>query len=307
MTWPGLAVRLASLSALAVIATGCQATVDAAPKPALKLACSDPETTSLGVPTARRPAELTTSGGRLSFVVTALPPGSIFGEVEDTEVHLNDPDTPSEPVFRVTALLQQPGVVDVEAGTYSLLNTNRGGIEVRTCPDVTLSDVEPATPDRRGNAGSLVALASSGGVRVRAPRRVEGRTWTASFGTLLCVAEGGEDVSIVRVDHNATVQPVSVTSFVRTAGGRVTPIASKTGGVRGLAGGVRPARGAHVSETCPGTPRVTELLVVVKATTAGAAIKDFRITYDDAGVTRTLTVPWSMEMCGSKVKRRGCR
>lgn len=82
----------------------------------------------------------------MRFVVTALPPGSIFGEINDTEVWLSDPATSEEALFRVRASPQQPGVVDVDAGTYSVLNTNRGGIEVEVCPDVTLSDVEPATP-----------------------------------------------------------------------------------------------------------------------------------------------------------------
>ncbi len=126
---------------------GCRAAPQSPPAPALEMSCDNPVATSLGAPTARRPARLTTSGGRLRFVVRDLPPGSIFGEVEDTEVQLGDPASPTEALFRVTASPQQPGVVDVDAGTYSVLNTHNGGIEVEVCPGVTLSDVEPALPD----------------------------------------------------------------------------------------------------------------------------------------------------------------
>lgn len=130
-----------------VAVAGCRTTSDAPPEPPVEMSCDDPVASDLGVPTVRRPARLTTSGGRLRFVVTVLPTGSIFGEIEDTEVQLSDPGAPTEALFRVTASPQQPGVIDVEAGTYSVLNTNRGGIQVQVCPDVTLSDVEPAIPD----------------------------------------------------------------------------------------------------------------------------------------------------------------
>ena len=132
---------------LTITQAGCRATPGSTPAPALEMSCDNPVATSLGAPTARRPARLTTSGGRLRFVVRDLPPSSIFGEVEDTEVQLGDPASPTEALFRVTASPQQPGVVDVDAGTYSVLNTHNGGIEVEVCPGVTLSDVEPAIPD----------------------------------------------------------------------------------------------------------------------------------------------------------------
>lgn len=133
---------------LVVAAAGCRTMPDAPPGPALEMSCDNPGATDLGVPTVRRPARLTTSGGRHRFVVENLPPGSIFGEVEDTEVQLSDPGAPTKALFRVRTSLQQPGVVEVEAGTYIVLNTNRGGLEVEVCPDVTLSDVEPATPEQ---------------------------------------------------------------------------------------------------------------------------------------------------------------
>ena len=134
---------------LLMTTAGCR-TYDTPPAPALEMSCDDPVATSLGVPTVRRLASLTTSGGRLRFVVSNLPPGSVFGEVEDTEVQLGDPAAPTEALFRVTASPQQPGVVDVDPGTYSVLNTNRGAIEVEVCPDVSLSHVEPAVPDPLG-------------------------------------------------------------------------------------------------------------------------------------------------------------
>jgi hypothetical protein len=131
---------------LVVAAAGCRTPADTPPGPALEMSCDNPGATDLGVPTVRRPARLTTSGGRHRFVVENLPPGSIFGEIEDTEVQLSDPGAPTEALFRVRTSLQRPGIVDVEAGTYLVLNTSRGGIEVEVCPDVTLSDVESGTP-----------------------------------------------------------------------------------------------------------------------------------------------------------------
>lgn len=86
---------------LAVAVSGCgTSSDDTPPGPALEMSCDNPAATDLGVPTVRRPARLTTSGGRHRFVVTGLPTGSIFGE-----------------------------------------------IEVEVCPDVTLSDVDPAQPE----------------------------------------------------------------------------------------------------------------------------------------------------------------
>ena len=132
---------------LVMAVAGCRTTSDTPPGPALEMSCDTPVATSLGVPTVRRPARLTTSGGRHRFVVKNLPPGSILGEVEDTVVQLSDPDAPTEALFEVKASLRQPGVVHVEAGIYSVLDTNGGSIEVEVCPDVTLSDVEPSIPD----------------------------------------------------------------------------------------------------------------------------------------------------------------
>ena len=111
------------------------------------MTCDSPRAASLGVPTVRRLARFTTSGGRLRFVVKALPTGSILGEISDTEVQLGDIDNPKETRYRVTASRQRPGTIDVEAGTYWVLNTNRGEIDVEVCPDVTISDVEAAHED----------------------------------------------------------------------------------------------------------------------------------------------------------------
>lgn len=134
-----------------LVMSGCRSTSDLPPEPALEMACDDPARVTLGVPTSRMPAQLTTSGGRLRFTVVALPSGSILGEIEDTEVRLGAVESPDDVRYRVTASRQVPGVVDVGAGTYVVLNTNRGGIEVEACPDVTLSDVEAAHPDPGGS------------------------------------------------------------------------------------------------------------------------------------------------------------
>ena len=134
------------LLAAVLVMPGCRSTSDVPPEAALEMACDDAAGVTLGVPTSRMPARFTTSGGRLSFVVVSLPSGSILGEIEDTEVQLADVDAPDDVRYRVTTSPQSPGVVDVDAGTYAVLNTNRGGIEVEACPDVTLSDVEAAHP-----------------------------------------------------------------------------------------------------------------------------------------------------------------
>lgn len=112
-----------------------------------EMGCRDPRPVTLGVPTARRPARLTTSGGRLQLLVRNLPSGSVFEQVDDTEVQLGQGDDLGKARYRVTASLTRPGVVDVEAGTYWVLNTNRGEIDAAVCPDVTLSEVEVALPE----------------------------------------------------------------------------------------------------------------------------------------------------------------
>ena len=139
-------VALAGVPATALV--GCRTPEsDTPPGPALEMTCGNPRATALGVPTARRLAQFTTSGGRLRFVVKTLPSGSILGEISDTEVQLGDIDNITDVRYRVTASRQRPGTIDVEAGTYWVLNTNRGEIDVEACPDVTLSDVEAANPD----------------------------------------------------------------------------------------------------------------------------------------------------------------
>lgn len=139
-------VVLVALAGVPAMATaGCGSTRTETPaRPALEMTCDNPRATSLGVPTVRKPARLTTSGGRLRFVVTALPSGSILGEISDTEVQLRDIDNPGDLRHRVTASRRDPGTIDVDAGTYLVLNTNRGEIDVEACPDVTLSGIEPA-------------------------------------------------------------------------------------------------------------------------------------------------------------------
>lgn len=138
----GLAVLLG-----APVVAGCGTSGRAPAEPSPGVGCDDPRPTTLGVPTVRRPARLTTSDGRLQLVVRSLPSGSVFGQVDDTEVQLGQGDDLGDARYRVTASLTRPGVVDVEAGTYWVLNTNRGEIDAAVCPDVTLSEVEVALPE----------------------------------------------------------------------------------------------------------------------------------------------------------------
>lgn len=127
---------------------GCAGPEDTGPAAAAtEMDCSDPRPTALGVPTARHLARLTTTGGRLQFVVRNLPTGSILGGIDDTEVLLGQSDDLSDPLHRVRVSPTRPGVVDVGAGTYWVLNTNRGQIDVTVCPDVTISEAEVAQPE----------------------------------------------------------------------------------------------------------------------------------------------------------------
>ena len=89
-------VRLVALAGVPVVVlAGCRtSTPDTPPGPALEMNCDTPQATGLGVPTVRKPARFTTSGGRLRFVVKALPTGSILGEIDDTEVELADAESP---------------------------------------------------------------------------------------------------------------------------------------------------------------------------------------------------------------------
>ncbi len=137
------------LGVVSMVLAGCRApdtTSDG-----LELACGEPQRESLGVPTIEVPARFTTSGGRLRFVVTSLPPGTILGDVDDTQVQLGDVDSPSDDIrYRVTTSPQEPGVIDVDAGTYRVVNTARGRLLVEACPEVTFSDVEASERDPRG-------------------------------------------------------------------------------------------------------------------------------------------------------------
>jgi hypothetical protein len=150
----GVVTPAALLGVLVMVVAGSRTTSDTPPDPALEMTCDDPQRVGLGVPTVSLLARLTTSGGRLRFVVRSLPSGSIFGEINDTEVQLGDIDAPGEARYKVRASPQVPGVIYVEAGTYWVLNTNRGGIGVEVCPDVILSDVEPANRPPRGGSST---------------------------------------------------------------------------------------------------------------------------------------------------------
>lgn len=152
----GLVMPAVLLGALVMVLTGCRTPSDNASGPALELACGDPRVESLGVPTSEQPARFTTLGGRLRFIVSSLPPGSILGDVTDTQVRLGDIDSPQEIRYRVTSSPQQPGVIDVDAGTYSVVNSSRGRIDLEACDAVTLSEIEPSlrAPIRSPGTGS---------------------------------------------------------------------------------------------------------------------------------------------------------
>ena len=159
----GVVTPFVLLGVLVMVLTGCRTASDDASGPVLELACSDPWVESLGVPTVEQPARFATSGGLLRFTVSSLPPGSILGDVNDTEVRLGDINTPSDIRYRATSSPQRPGVIEVDAGTYSVVNSHRGRIDVEACDDVTLSEIEPSLRGPRSSPSTGSVSPTPGG------------------------------------------------------------------------------------------------------------------------------------------------
>ena len=143
---PRRAARVLAPCGVVLVLLGCSRGSDPPPEPALELTCAAPQRLDLGAPTVRRPATFTTTSGRIRFVVSSLPPPDLLSDNNDTDVRLADPDSPDEVAAAITITPRQPGVVAVGSGTYLVTNSHRGAIEMDVCPDVTVTDVQPAHP-----------------------------------------------------------------------------------------------------------------------------------------------------------------
>ena len=119
--------------------------------------CPAPVVTDLGIPfRGARTAFFRTSGGELRIGVSGLG-DSLFGAVTQTGVdigpgrHAPEVDRASNRVRgairSVTVHEDRPTSVDLPAGSYWLVSSNGGRIELRTCPGVTVSEVGPADGD----------------------------------------------------------------------------------------------------------------------------------------------------------------
>lgn len=144
---------IVSLVALAV--TGCQ---EEAVSPDSGLGCDDPLEVELGLPTVDVPALLTTTQGRLRISVTGMSPEALI-PIDTTMVFLGEsrtvphrdpqrPEWPDNGTHQVRVSLDEPGFLDVEAGSYWLVSPAGGRIFVATCPDVTVTGIVPVSPRR---------------------------------------------------------------------------------------------------------------------------------------------------------------
>ena len=116
--------------------------------------CPTPVVTDLGIPfRGARTAFFRTSGGEVWIGVSELG-DSLFGKVTQTGVDIGPGPHPPEvdrvsnrvsgAVRSVTVHDDRLTLVDLPAGSYWLVSSNGGRIELRTCPGVTISEVSPA-------------------------------------------------------------------------------------------------------------------------------------------------------------------
>ena len=116
--------------------------------------CATPVVTDLGSPfRGMRTAFFRTSGGELRIGVSGLG-DSLFGKVTQTGVDIGPGQQAPEvdrvsnrvrgAVRSVTVHDDRLTPVDLTAGSYWLVSSNGGRIELRTCPGVTISEVSPA-------------------------------------------------------------------------------------------------------------------------------------------------------------------
>ena len=142
------------LACLLAAAAGCQPADEQAHRP--ETSCDDRNEAELGLPTLDVPAHFTTTKGQLRISVTGMSPDALI-PIDTTMVFLGaagttphrDPQRPEWPdngTYQVRVSLEEPGLVDVEAGSYWLVSPAGGDIFVATCPDVEVTDVVPVMP-----------------------------------------------------------------------------------------------------------------------------------------------------------------
>lgn len=158
---------LAAALLLTPVAGGCSDSEKEA-KDVDSSACPDPTVTPLGVPfRGVRAAFFHTSGGEIRIGVSELA-DTVLGDVTQTGVDIGPGESAPE-VDRdsnrvrgaresVTVHLDRLTAVSLPAGSYWLVSSNGGRIELHACPDVTISDVRPAD----GDPGSAFSPQPSG-------------------------------------------------------------------------------------------------------------------------------------------------
>ena len=152
---PARLTLVACVLLLPLVGGGCaqSGAVDGGERPA----CDEPSVTPLGVPfRGVRAAFFHTSGGEIRIGVSELA-DSVLGDVTLTGVDIGPGESAPE-VDRdsnrvrgaresVTVHLDRLTAVSLPAGSYWLVSSNGGRIELQACPDVTISDVRPADGD----------------------------------------------------------------------------------------------------------------------------------------------------------------
>lgn len=115
------------------------------------------EVTALGIPfRGVGTAFFRTSGGELEIAVSELG-DNVFGDVTQTGVDIGPGEQAPEvdsasnrvsgAVRSVTVHEGRPTPVSLPAGSYWLVSSNGGRIELHTSPGVTISEVRPAGGD----------------------------------------------------------------------------------------------------------------------------------------------------------------
>ncbi len=168
------------------------------------------------------------------------------------------------------------------------------------------AEEDQLTADPNHPIGPLV-VAESGGSRITKPSRLENDEWTVTFGSIICTQDGSP-VRLTDVTYDTAVTPAGLLTRVRSSEmSRDTPaIGSIHGRVEQLPGSLSEVDGTEVAVPCRSTDRYVEILTEVTAGPSGASLTSFDIAYEASGEDYVVTVPWTIEMCGSRVREEPC-